>query len=159
MFPALEWAEAQNSNAGQKYCGYGWLPDRVCSQLEQNSSNYIHCCHGGSQLPNREHDEENLKALDRNTVLMWSCLTLLIPSWNRMAVFLDVAVTVMASCPTVSMPRLKKADARQNYCGNGLLLDLDWFKLEQNRGSSRQAFHGHGQLPCCEGAESKKNES
>ena len=42
--------------------------------------------------------------LDRTTVVMASCLTLIVPSWNRIAVILDRVFMVMASCRTVSGP-------------------------------------------------------
>ena len=52
--PDRERAELKNKNARQSCCGYGQLPDLVCSQLEQNSSNSRHSFHGHGQLPDRE---------------------------------------------------------------------------------------------------------
>ena len=47
--------------------------------------------------------------LDSVVMVMASCLTLSDPSWNRIAVILDSVVMVMASCLTVSVRRRKKA--------------------------------------------------
>ena len=47
--------------------------------------------------------------LDRIAVVMASCLTLFIRSWNRRAGILDSLFMVMASCLTVSVPSRKKA--------------------------------------------------
>ena len=77
--PDCERAESKNKYAGQNNCGYGQLPDLVCSQWEQNNSNgrllsqsrqlqdrdraeaknnnaeQTYCGYG--QLPDREHDK------------------------------------------------------------------------------------------------------
>ena len=55
--PDGERAESKNNNARQNYCGYGKLPDLVCSQLEQNGRNSRQCFYGHDQLPNRECSE------------------------------------------------------------------------------------------------------
>ena len=52
-------------------------------------------------MPDHEHAEEKITTLDRITVVMARCLTVFVPSWNRIAVILDRAVMVMASCLTV----------------------------------------------------------
>ena len=59
--PDRERAELKNKNARQSCCGYGQLPDLVCSQLEQNSSNSRRYCHGHGQLPDRERAGEKNK--------------------------------------------------------------------------------------------------
>ena len=62
-------------------------------------------CHGHGQLADRERTGAKNITLDRNTVLLASCLTLFIPSWIRLAVIREKIVMVMASCLTVSVPR------------------------------------------------------
>ena len=54
-------------------------------------------CHGHGQLPDRERAKAKNITLDRNNVLLASCLTLFVPSWNRIAVILDSVVVVMAN--------------------------------------------------------------
>ena len=88
--------------------GDGELPDPVCSQLEQNSSNSRQGCHGHGRLPDREGTNRKIKTLDKNTVFMASCLTLFVPSWNRIALITDSVFMIMASCLTVSGPSRKQ---------------------------------------------------
>ena len=51
--------------------------------------------------------KKHRETLDRNTVVMASCLTLLGPRLNRMVIILGSVLMVVASCITVSSPRKK----------------------------------------------------
>ena len=58
-------------------------------------------------MPDCERAEENVITLDRITVVMASCLTFFVPSWNRMAVILNSIDMVMTSYLALSVPRQK----------------------------------------------------
>ena len=54
-------------------------------------------------MPDHEHAEEKITTLDRITVVMARCLTVFVPSWNRIAVIIDSVFMVMASRLIVSV--------------------------------------------------------
>ena len=81
--------------------------------------------------------------LDRPTVVMAGCLTLIVTSWNRITVILDRVFIVMASYRTVSMLR-QKIITLFRMTDYGQVPDLDCSQLEQSSSNSRQGCHGHG---------------
>ena len=95
--------------------------------------------------------------LDRITVVMASCLTLFVPSWNRTTVILHRVVMGMASCLTVIVPRRKKCINKRSteILWLWAMPDLVCSQSEQNSSDSRQDRHGHGQFPDRERAEEK----
>ena len=63
---------------------------------------------------------------------MASCLTLFVPSWNRIAVILDGIVMVMASCRTVSVlgKKIKTSDRNTLFMASCLtLVVLSWNRI------------------------------
>ena len=83
QLPDRERAEVKTKNARQKYCGYGQLPDLVCSQLEQNS-NSRQCCHGHGQLPDREcFAEKDWRVYSKATNLSESAKEKYVPETER----------------------------------------------------------------------------
>ena len=85
------------------YCGYGQLPDNLCSKLEPNNSNARQCYHDHGKLPDRGLAKANKKkTLDGNTVVMASCLTLSV--LRRNALKLDTFIVVMSSYLTMAVP-------------------------------------------------------
>ena len=49
----------------------------------------------------------NLIELDDFSVVMASCLTMLVPSWSRKAVIKDDGIMVLTSCLIMGVPRRK----------------------------------------------------
>ena len=108
QLPDRERAEETYKKARPTYCGYGQLPDLVSSQIHHNRTSSGPCCHGDGQFPDRGDAKEKITALDRNTVVMASCLTSFDTGSNRTGVTLDSVVMVRAGRLTVNESRRKK---------------------------------------------------
>ena len=92
--------------ARQNYCSHGQLPDLLFSQFEQNSikSRGVTACCLILSGPRCK-----IVMPDRNTVVMASCLTVFCcqVEQNTSNAIKYIVFMVMASCPTVSMPKGK----------------------------------------------------
>ena len=122
--PDRERAEKKKNNDSQNYCGYGQLLDLICPKLEENSSNSRPVTVRWLTLigPRRK-----MTTIHRITLVMASCLTLVVSSCNRVAVFLDIVVKIMPSCLVVRGPRREVITLDAIRCSDVQLRDLDCF--------------------------------